>query len=300
MAKLHDLICKHLLRAALEPLGTVEVEKPVAPLDEQRIDVYFELRPDPPPPGALPHLGVLRRMVEVERCALIEPYSATPTAENLDDNLRKKLNLHHGLKRAARGVVVARPLLWVLSPGRPEEALWGLSGTRDADWPSGFYRCAPQLATWIVVMAEVPKTEQTRFLRLLGPPALQLEAMREHDRLLLDDTHQRLDWLEILAEIRYLFDEPSQGGGEDDMQYEEIRARSKREFRDVVEAAWAQARANRIAAQADDILTVLEARGVAISAAVRERVLGCQDSDVLKRWLIRAAVASSDAEVVEA
>ena len=56
MRKLHDLLCKHLLREALDPLSTVELEKPVAPLDEQRIDVYCELRSELPPPEALNEL----------------------------------------------------------------------------------------------------------------------------------------------------------------------------------------------------------------------------------------------------
>lgn len=54
MPKLHDLLCKYLLREALDPIGNVELEKPVAPLDEQRIDVFCELRPELPPPDSLP------------------------------------------------------------------------------------------------------------------------------------------------------------------------------------------------------------------------------------------------------
>ena len=43
------------------------------------------------------------------------------------------------------------------------------------------------------------------------------------------------------------------------------------------------------------VLTVLEARGVSMSAEVRSRVEGCQDLDVLQHWLTRAvAVASAD------
>ena len=43
------------------------------------------------------------------------------------------------------------------------------------------------------------------------------------------------------------------------------------------------------------VLTVLEARGVSVSAEVRSRIEGCQDLDVLQHWLTRAvAVASVD------
>ena len=43
------------------------------------------------------------------------------------------------------------------------------------------------------------------------------------------------------------------------------------------------------------VLTVLEARGLSVSAEVRSRIEGCQDLDVLQHWLTRAvAVASAD------
>jgi hypothetical protein len=43
---------------------------------------------------------------------------------------------------------------------------------------------------------------------------------------------------------------------------------------------------------------VLEAREVAVSAAQREKILGCSDPDRLGRWLRRAALASSADEVM--
>lgn len=133
MRKLHDLLCKHLLREALDPIGTVELEKPVAPLDEQRIDVYCALRTERQPPDALPHLGIVRRMAEIERHCMIEPFSTTPKSDSIDDNLRKKLNLHHGLKRASRGTPSPKPVLWILSPRRPEDVLHGYVGVPVAD-----------------------------------------------------------------------------------------------------------------------------------------------------------------------
>jgi hypothetical protein len=48
---------------------------------------------------------------------------------------------------------------------------------------------------------------------------------------------------------------------------------------------------------AEDILRVLEARGVVVSAAQRQEILSCQDRDRLDRWLRRAAVASSAGEI---
>lgn len=49
---------------------------------------------------------------------------------------------------------------------------------------------------------------------------------------------------------------------------------------------------------AHSILQVLEARGLAVSEAQREEILGCRDLDRLRRWLRRAATLASVDEVL--
>lgn len=311
MPKLHDLLCKHLLREALDPISTVELEKPVAPLDEQRIDVYCELRPELPAAEALAHLGLVRRMAELERRFLIEPFSSTPSVENIDDILRKKFNLHHGLKKAAKGSTLPKPALWVLSPGRPEEVVQGYAGTQADGWPSGFYRLPLELTTWIVVLAELPKTAETRFLRLLGPATMQLEALRELDELPLSEA-QRQPWIEILADVRYLLDEVPDLSPEEHTIMTELRQRWEREKAELraegraqavseLRQRWESEKAElRAEGKAEAILSVLSARGFEVSDWVRQRVLGCKDPSTLERWLARAITATTDAEVVAA
>ena len=55
----------------------------------------------------------------------------------------------------------------------------------------------------------------------------------------------------------------------------------------------------RAEGEANALLTVLQARNIAMSDAVRERILAQKDQEQLKRWLERAAVASSIAEVLD-
>jgi hypothetical protein len=63
-------------------------------------------------------------------------------------------------------------------------------------------------------------------------------------------------------------------------------------------AARAEGRAEgRTEGVAKSILSVLEARGVAISPSRRQEILACSDLDRLDRWLRRAAFASSADEV---
>ena len=52
--------------------------------------------------------------------------------------------------------------------------------------------------------------------------------------------------------------------------------------------------------KADDILAVLATRGIAVSDAVRERILSCTDIPTLKAWVQRAVVATTAAGVVRA
>ena len=48
----------------------------------------------------------------------------------------------------------------------------------------------------------------------------------------------------------------------------------------------------------ESILKILEARGIAVSSAQREEILGCTDAERLDRWLRRTAVATSADDVL--
>jgi hypothetical protein len=62
----------------------------------------------------------------------------------------------------------------------------------------------------------------------------------------------------------------------------------------------AQGRAEgRAEEAASAVLTVLQARGLAVSDAVRERILSQKDLDRLERWLKKAAVAATVAAVLD-
>jgi hypothetical protein len=52
--------------------------------------------------------------------------------------------------------------------------------------------------------------------------------------------------------------------------------------------------------EAKSILSVLAARGIPVSDAVRERILACRDIPTLDVWVRRAAVAATAAAVVRA
>jgi hypothetical protein len=49
---------------------------------------------------------------------------------------------------------------------------------------------------------------------------------------------------------------------------------------------------------ATSILAVLSARGISVSEAQRQEILGCQDQDRLRRWLHRSALTTSAEEAL--
>jgi hypothetical protein len=50
-------------------------------------------------------------------------------------------------------------------------------------------------------------------------------------------------------------------------------------------------------ARAEDVLTVLEERGLAVSGEERERITGSADSSQLARWLRRAVTAAKASDL---
>jgi hypothetical protein len=55
----------------------------------------------------------------------------------------------------------------------------------------------------------------------------------------------------------------------------------------------------RAKAGANAVLTVLRVRGIAVPDAARERILTQKDPSLLERWLEKAIVAASVAEVID-
>ncbi|CAM5685235.1 Transposase OS=Streptomyces aurantiogriseus OX=66870 GN=GCM10010251_18760 PE=4 SV=1 [Streptomyces aurantiogriseus] len=53
----------------------------------------------------------------------------------------------------------------------------------------------------------------------------------------------------------------------------------------------------RAQGRAEDILLVLEARDIAVPEEIRERITGCDDADLLRRWLTRAVTAPSAEDI---
>lgn len=184
----------------------------------------------------------------------------------------------------------------VLSPGRPEEAMADFELRPVPGWPPGFYCGARALHLWLVVIAELPETADTRLLRLLGASKTRRKALQEINALPADDP-QRQPLLEILVEVRYLLRHVEEQDTEEQefmtqlrQQFEQYKADLRRE---ATQAGVKQGKA-------EALLAILAARGIVVNDVVREKILTCRDQAMLDRWLVLAVTATSTDEIIAA
>jgi hypothetical protein len=87
--------------------------------------------------------------------------------------------------------------------------------------------------------------------------------------------------------------------GEPQREWGRLMAMQTHEYQgDFAEGLLAEGRAQgRVEGRAEDVLKVLEVRGIALSDKVRERVMACQDPDMLSAWLLKAVTVQSADEL---
>jgi hypothetical protein len=303
-----DQFSKSLLRDALSCASAsspgTEVEVVAA---TQKIDVYAV--PDPARAAEREKMGLLGEL-SVEP-SLFEPFRNTPNLPPIRRVLCKQLTWHHELERrasvAARAVaraaghiapdapeepddeapqLVPFPWLVVISQGRPDTVIemYGCKQVRP-----GVYEAVAGLQMRVVVLAELPRTRATLLLRLLGSGRLLAEALGDLSALPADA------WERSIATplvVHFRLGQDEQATNEEDAVSAEIRAW----FEDYQQKLRAEGGTET---RAGDVLTVLRVRGIAVPDAARERILAQKDPSLLERWLEKAAVAASIAEVID-
>jgi hypothetical protein len=302
-----DQLHKNILRVALSCASTTTETEVEVLAASQKVDVYTV--PDPARAAERKKMGLLGELT-VEP-SLIEPFSGTPGLRPIRRVICKQLTWHHELERrvqveaaaqaAARAAgenepaaeapqVIPFPWLLVISQGRPATVLevYGCKQIRD-----GVYEAVPGLRMRIVVLAELPRTRETLLLRLLGSGRVLKDALADLWALPADAWEKSIA-TPLLVEFR--LGQVEQATNEEDavgaaiwMGVEEYEQKLRAEGRGE----------GRTETRAGDVLTVLRARGIAVPDAVRERILAQKDPEQLERWLAKAAVVASIAEVID-
>lgn len=176
----HDQFAKDYLKELLTPLGDVQAPREV-PGEVRQIDVWFAPIAQPTLEPQL--LGLLGR-IAASPC-LLEPFRNAPTPTEIRNCLLKLFELHGELQRQARRdekrlTETELPRLWILSPTASVPLLNGFRAIVDEDnWTIGIYFLGDYLRTAVVAIHQLPRTEETLWLRILGKGTVQTQAISE-------------------------------------------------------------------------------------------------------------------------
>jgi hypothetical protein len=142
-----------------------------------------------------------------------------------------------------------------------------------------------------VVARELPRERSTLLVRLMAGGVLLPQSIEEL-RALPAQAPERVAAEQILLNLKHVL------GKKPSLAPEE------QEFMATMHDTWEKAREDgrkegRTEEAARAILTVLRARGLRVPKAARERILAQKDPERLERWLKKAAIAGSAAEVLQ-
>jgi hypothetical protein len=293
-----DYLSRRIGKDALAASGTVVAGDPIN-TETQYADLRHE--PDPARHAARARLGLLGRLAATP--CLIEVYSQAPRAEDVRACLTKHLAHWQDCARQARSDNHARdrdqppeklvaPFLWIIAAGTPKTVLTQLRFEAWPEGPDGVYTFGGDvLHVGIVAANELPRDPTTLLVRIMAAGPLLAQAVEEV-ALLPRDAPER-----VIAEPA-LLDFEHQLGQRPDQTDDE------KEFIVAMQRSWEDARAEgrtegRTEARAKDLLTVLRVRGIAVPDGPRQRIQSEKDPEQLERWLEKAIVATSIADVID-
>jgi len=193
-----DAFSKNVLEELLTPYGNVQINQEV-PGESRFVDVRFI--PTPQSNVNLTQLGLLGRMAATS--CLIEPFRNSPSRTEVRNCLLKLFLVHAELQRQARREdqripESELPSLWILAPSTSDPFLQDCATQLKDAWLPGVYFMGETFHSAIVAIDQLPTTNQTLWLRLLGKGQTQQQAIAEVLNL-PPDAPQRMRVLQLLA-----------------------------------------------------------------------------------------------------
>jgi hypothetical protein len=293
-----DQLAKQIGQEALGPSGVTVAHDEISP-ETQHADLRHE--PDPAREAERARLGLLGRLAAV--LCLLEIYGHAPDAEEFRACLGKHIAFWQQCARKARAEsrkrkeeqqapgVLVEPFLWIVAAGAPTALVIKLKLEPAAGWPPGVYFFGDDiLRVGLVVASELPRERSTLLVRLMAAGPLLPHAIEELAAL-PTDAHERAVAQQILLNLKHaLAKKPS-------------RTPEEQEFIVTMQDTWEKAREmgrdeGRAEEAARAVLTALRVRGIAVSDGARERILAQKDPSLLERWLEKAILAASVADVL--
>jgi Domain of unknown function (DUF4351) len=200
-----DQMSKQYLEEFLAPFGTVQRQYEV-PGEAKFVDVWFIPAPQTEIPTA--EMGILGRMAG--GMCLLEPYRNPPTRNEIRSTLMKLIWVQEDEQRKAKldGDPLSEdelPKLWILATSVSKPLLQDCEVKLKSTWVPGVYFMAEILKTAIVAIDELPETQETLWVRILGRDETQERAIREVLALPIEHPW-RSDVLRLLASWKVRMD----------------------------------------------------------------------------------------------
>jgi len=298
-----DQLAKKVGKEALGPSGVTVVQFEIF-RDAQHADIRHD--PDPTREAERARLGILGRMAA--RLCLIEVYGHSLAAEELRACLSKHFAhwsecVHRSRTKNARRKQrdlppepTVEPFLWILAATSSAPMLQKLKVDAAPEWPRGvYYFGADLLHVGFVVADELPRDRSTLLVRIMAAgPGL-------HDAIddlaaLPADAHERAIAEQIMIHLQHaLGRKPSRTPDEEEFIVKMYRTWEQAR----IEARTEALNEGRVEEAARAVLTALRVRGVVATSVDRDRILAEKDPSRLERWLERAILAASIAEVLD-
>jgi hypothetical protein len=199
----HDTFAKNYLKELLSPLGEVTIGREI--IDEpNKIDVLFL----PSFPGTLPpeSIGLLGRLAI--QTSAIEVFRNQPNPYEVRNCFKKLYMYFSELNREADNKKISLDektlgKLWIISTTASQSLLDGFGATLDSEVScQGFYSFDKDWKGSIIAVNQLPVTDETLWLRVLGKGKVQRTAVDE--LLALPDTNPayKQNTLRMLANLR--------------------------------------------------------------------------------------------------
>jgi hypothetical protein len=181
-----DQLSKQYLEEFLAPIGTIQRQYEI-PGEAKYVDIWFTPSPQS---EQIEDLGILGQMVQTP--CLLEPYRDVPSRTEVRVSVMKLVWIQEDERRKAQKEELSEeelPKLWILAASTSRPLLQEAGGTIKSDWLPGIYFTADIFKTAIVAIDQLPETDETLWLRILGRDETQERAIREV--LDLPRTHPR-------------------------------------------------------------------------------------------------------------
>ena len=209
-----DQLAKQFFEEFLSPLGQVEKSREV-PGEPRLVDIWFA--PSPQPTVNPTELGLLGRLASTP--CLLEPFRNAPSLKESKNCLLKLLLVHADLQRQGRRESrptseAELPRLWILGPTASAVLLTDLGVTQRQDWPTGVYFLVGDAwKTGIIAINQLPATEETLWLRLLGKGSTRQQAIEAVCQL--PPSERRATALQVLTNWRITIEQSTDPDEED-------------------------------------------------------------------------------------